>query len=185
MLSLARSMRQQIRRCLVGHSLGGMAISAAAEARPDHVSRLVYLCALLPVDGESTMDLLGINPDQSVIGDFEFAEDGLSYSLPPARRRAVLYHDCPTDLADPALDRLVPQALRMTQDPIRLTPDRFGRIPKTYLETTDDAAVHLPFQRAMIARYPEIAVETLDCAHSPFFACPDRLAALIDGETRR
>ncbi|MFS0736742.1 alpha/beta fold hydrolase [Sphingomonas sp. 1P06PA] len=170
---------------LIGHSLGGMAISAAAEARADRVSRLVYLCALLPIDGESTMDLLSVNPDQSVIGDFEFAADGLSYSLPPARRRAILYHDCPDDLAVPALDRLVPQALRMTQDPVDLTEDRFGRVHKTYVETLDDAAVHLPFQRAMIARYPDIAVESLDCAHSPFFACPEKLADLIDAETRR
>lgn len=38
---------------LVGHSYGGMVISAAADRVPDMVSRLVYLDAHVPLDGES------------------------------------------------------------------------------------------------------------------------------------
>ena len=38
---------------LVGHSLGGISITAAAEHMPDRVRKLVYLCAFILRDGES------------------------------------------------------------------------------------------------------------------------------------
>ena len=36
---------------IVGHSWGGFPISAAAEAHPERLSGLIYLCAYLPVSG--------------------------------------------------------------------------------------------------------------------------------------
>ena len=42
---------------LVGHSMGGIMISAAAEKQPELFKRLVYLCAFLPKDGDSLMSL--------------------------------------------------------------------------------------------------------------------------------
>src|SRR5688572_27073038 len=43
---------------LVGHSMAGMVISAAAEKLPDRIFALVYLCAFLPKNGQSLMDLV-------------------------------------------------------------------------------------------------------------------------------
>lgn len=169
---------------LVGHSLGGMAVSMAAEARPDLIRRLIYLCALLPIDGESAAKVLELNEDQSIIASFQFRPDGESYVLPPENRRRVLYHDCPEEIADAALGRLVSQSTRLMQDPVRLTFNRFGSVPKLYLETADDRALGLSFQRAMTARYPAIEVRTLECAHSPFYACPETLAEMLDEAAR-
>src|SRR5215216_4193676 len=42
---------------LVGHSLGGMAISAAAEKTPERIRILIYVCAFLPRSGESLLAL--------------------------------------------------------------------------------------------------------------------------------
>ena len=42
---------------LVGHSYGGMVITGVAQQVPDRISRLIYLDALLPVDGESVNTL--------------------------------------------------------------------------------------------------------------------------------
>src|ERR1700755_3231007 len=42
---------------LVGHSMGGMAITQAAARRPDLIAGLVYAAAFLPVEGESLIDL--------------------------------------------------------------------------------------------------------------------------------
>src|ERR1700680_4689248 len=44
---------------LIGHSMGGMVISAAAELAPEWVRTLVYLCAYLPRDGESLSAIEG------------------------------------------------------------------------------------------------------------------------------
>ena len=42
---------------LVGHSMAGIVISAVAERVPDRVSKLVYIAAYLPRDGESLYQL--------------------------------------------------------------------------------------------------------------------------------
>ena len=38
---------------VVGHSMGGMVVSAAAQAEPERVRALVYLCAFLPGTGRA------------------------------------------------------------------------------------------------------------------------------------
>lgn len=42
---------------LVGHSMGGAAITAAASRRPDLFARLVYLCAFVPRPGKPVATL--------------------------------------------------------------------------------------------------------------------------------
>jgi len=42
---------------LVGHSYGGMVVTAAADRVPDKLRSLVYLDAFVPKDGESLLDL--------------------------------------------------------------------------------------------------------------------------------
>ncbi len=42
---------------LVGHSIAGVSISAAAELAPERVRLLVYLAAFLPRDGDSIASL--------------------------------------------------------------------------------------------------------------------------------
>src|SRR5689334_15631432 len=44
---------------LVGHSYGGMVITAVAERAAERLAHLVYLDAFVPRDGQSQMDLLG------------------------------------------------------------------------------------------------------------------------------
>src|SRR5262249_16825374 len=49
---------------LVGHSMGGMAVTQGAELAPDKVAKLVYLAAFLPANGQSLFDLAaGDDPD--------------------------------------------------------------------------------------------------------------------------
>ncbi|MFY8272751.1 alpha/beta fold hydrolase [Pseudoalteromonas sp. SSDWG2] len=43
---------------LVGHSYGGMVITGVAERVPERIHHLLYIDALLPVDGESVMDTM-------------------------------------------------------------------------------------------------------------------------------
>jgi len=47
---------------LVGHSYGGMIISAVADRIPQNIETLIYIDAHLPIDGESMFDL--INPQR-------------------------------------------------------------------------------------------------------------------------
>ena len=169
---------------LVGHSLGGMAVSAAAERRPDKVARLVYLAALLPRDGESAGSLMENNEDQSVISGFQFAADGHSFRMDPMLSPGIFYNHCDPSVAAAASARLSPQPIAVLAEPVRLTAERFGRIPKSYIATTDDHAVQYPFQRWMADRDLDLEVTTMDTGHSPFYSEPDALTALLIEQAR-
>ena len=65
-----------------------------------------------------------------------------------------------------------------------LAPGRFGRVPRHYVECTQDRAIDIATQRAMHAKMP-CTVHTLDASHSPFFSMPDRLVDVLDARVAR
>lgn len=66
---------------LFGHSYGGMVITGVADRVPERISRLVYLDAFVPADGESAFDLL---PPEAVARMRALAEsEGDGWRIPP------------------------------------------------------------------------------------------------------
>ena len=63
---------------LVGHSYGGMVITAVADRIPDKIDALVYLDALVPRDGESCWHLVNDEERQWYLD-----VDGTGYGVPP------------------------------------------------------------------------------------------------------
>lgn len=84
---------------LVGHSMGGMSISQAAELCPSKVKRLVYVSALLPQDGQSVDGAdSGITPtDWADLASKGIAvdlfDDGKSSMIRPEFICPALYND--------------------------------------------------------------------------------------------
>jgi hypothetical protein len=75
---------------------------------------------------------------------------------------------------------LVSEPMSVFVTPLRLTAERFGRVPRAYIETVYDNAVPLALQRAMQAALPCNPVVTLDTDHSPFYSAPGALADALD-----
>ena len=166
---------------LVGHSAGGMAISAAAEKAPERLEALIYVCAFLPRSGESLLAIEGRNPKEVVLKSTIVEDDGVSGTFAPDRIRDVLYHDCSATDVSESSARQRPQALAPFATPILLTAERFGRVPRAYVECTEDRALTLDMQRDMIGKSPPVTVRSLPSSHSPFLSMPDELAqALIE-----
>ena len=164
---------------LVGPAAAGMAISAAAEISPERISALVYLCAYLPGDGESLLDLEGRNPRPTVPLSLLMSEDGTTATLEADKVADLLYGDCSPEMAADAARRLTPQAIEPFGEAVRLSEERFGSVRRVYVECTRDEALSIELQRDMIAAAQPIEVHTLDCGHSPFLSMPDRLAEIL------
>jgi pimeloyl-ACP methyl ester carboxylesterase len=62
---------------------------------------------------------------------------------------------------------------------MRVTPERFGRIPRLYVEALQDRSVTPATQRLMQRLSPGARVVSLPTAHAPQFSAPDRLAEAI------
>ncbi|MCA9709612.1 MAG: alpha/beta hydrolase [Myxococcales bacterium] len=165
---------------LVGHSMGGMVISAAAQARPGDVDALVYVAAYLPQDGQSLLDLAFMDPDSLVGQSLVDNGDGTT-SIQSEAIGEVFCADCsPRDVM------LLQQAHRPEPGaplatPIALDDGAFGQVPRHYVRTAQDQAVSPALQEQMILASPVDAEVTLDTSHCPMLVDPSGLAEAIVG----
>ena len=167
------------RTVLLGHSAAGYAIAAAAERAPERIARLVYLCAYVPQDARSMLDLRRDAPRQPLSGGLIKSDDGLSYSARPEAAAASFYQDCSPELQRFALARLCPQPIapQAAAPVIKATSQD---LPRSYILCDDDQTIPPEHQAAMVADWPPEDVHRFASGHSPFLSAPDRLAALID-----
>lgn len=166
---------------LVGHSMGGHVITQAAERCAERLDSVVYLSAFLPADGQSLTDL-DISSFDSVVPDYVIAdEENRVVRFDVEGAEDAFYHDCSPE--DIALGRslLRPEPLEPRTTPVDLTAEGYGEVPRVYVETTEDRALPIAFQRSMQEAVPCDAVRSLDTGHSPFFSRPDQVAdTLLD-----
>ena len=161
---------------LVGHSRGGLAISQAAEARAERVRTLVYLAAYLLRDGETVLDWAPSDTGSLVMTNLDIAEDGGWDMLREEAFNAALYADCSAEDRALAHALLAPEPTAPSLTPLRLTPEGFGRVPRAYVELTQDRAVTPELQRRMREATPCARVTALAASHSAYFSMPDALA---------
>jgi pimeloyl-ACP methyl ester carboxylesterase len=163
---------------LVGHSMGGVIITTVAERVPERLERLVYVCAFLPANGQSLLDLAQSDDQSVLLGHLVIEEDKGLHHVRPGGARASFYHDCSDADVEPAMKRLVPEPLAVVATPVATSPARFGRVPRSYIECTDDRALGPSLQRRMHGAQP-CRVAQLASSHSPFFSRPDELVRAI------
>ena len=162
---------------LVGHSMGGLVISRAAELRPARVRTLVYLTAFLLRDGQSLLDLLQFEPGSLSLSHLRFNSDGSATTLNPDTIRAMFYQDCSASDVALARSMLGPQSMGVQAAPLRVSAERWGSVQRTYIECERDNAIPIALQRAMQSKTPCERVIRLPTGHSPFLSAADELAA--------
>ena len=147
---------------LVGHSYAGMVITGVAELVPERLRRLVYVDALVPLDGEADVDIL----DQHLVDDILAARDRGEWLIP-------LAPDAPAGMA--------PHPIATVTQPVRVRSAAAARVPRTYVRCTHSrlSFTRLCAERAVAAGWR--CVE-LDSGHLPMTTSPDDLAALLVDE---
>jgi len=163
---------------LVGHSLGGVAITHGAEKCPNRVRALVYLCAFLPRNGESASGLAREDLESLLNPNFVRVGDGVVEVRPEIIHQA-LYGNCAQEDEAFATSRLTPQAFAPLKTAVMTSAERWGKIPRYYIECTGDRAITLGMQRKMQANCPCREVFTIGTDHSPFFSAPEKLVEIL------
>lgn len=164
---------------LVGHSLAGMVISTVAEAVPDRIARLVYVSAYLPQGGQSLLSLAEGDKD-SHTGRYWNQVGPAAAAVKAEGLADVFCADCTAAQQQELVRRHRAEPLAPFGSPVTLTPGRFGRVPRFYVETLQDHAVSHTLQTAMLARTPVVRRVALDTSHSPFFTRPAELARALE-----
>ncbi len=161
---------------LVGHSLAGLTISQTAERVPDRIRALVYLTAYMLADGQSGRANPHDNPGSLVEGSRQMVEENVSYIFGGGDLKAAFYGECGDDVVEAARPRLVPQPVAIATTPLRLSAERYGRIPRIFIECARDRTLTPAFQQSMQAAQLCDRVFTMDSDHSPFYSAPEELA---------
>ena len=158
---------------LVGHSMGGAAISEAAERVPESLSGLIYVSAmLLPAGGRMFSELTQDSAKIATVSD-----DGAVMTANMANAPGIFYNRCSAEDTHAALARLAPQPMKPGLEPLTITAERFGRVPRAYVECLDDNALPIAVQRLMQQSWPCDPVFSMDSDHSPFLSAAPALAA--------
>lgn len=67
-----------------------------------------------------------------------------------------------------------------TVQPVMLTNEAFGSVPRAYLFATNDRAITRSFQAAMVETTPVAETAELATSHSPFLSQPTETADAIE-----
>jgi pimeloyl-ACP methyl ester carboxylesterase len=152
-------------KVLVGHSYGGLPVSAAAAGRDDVVG-VVYVCAFVLDEGATLLAAAGGEPPAF----WDIAPDGAS--MRAADPVATFYGDCDPDVAERAVAQLGLQSWSSVTTP--LPPTAHRAVPTTYVVGDQDPGIP-PFVQEAMAEGRVDHVVHVDSAHSPFLSRPTEL----------
>ena len=149
---------------LVGHSYGGMVITGVADRIPERIRKLVYLDALLPVDGESLVSAMPLGRDWLK----SMEKDGMI--VPSWVRPEQPY---PKD---------VPQSVKTFTEQLSLKNPAAKSLPGVYILTIDpgktaeedDFAAFAKRARERGYKYLELTAD-----HNPQWSKPYELAEML------
>lgn len=162
---------------LAGHSRGGLIIGEAAERVPELIAGLIYVTAMIALPGQTGMQS-GRDPTVQLSPGPDSASDSDSAApiMPPARAREIFYNCCTQHDADWAIAQLVPEPPAPLNTPAMVSRERWGRVPRSYIECLQDQTLSLARQRRFQEAAPCDPVIQLDTDHSPFLSAPRELA---------
>jgi pimeloyl-ACP methyl ester carboxylesterase len=164
---------------LVGHSKNGILISQAGEYRPDKIEKLVYLAAYLIPNGKTQREY-SIQDTGGWLKPYVTIHDELNATtLQPEIYEEGLYHDCEEYITDLAKLLLSYEPIESGITPLQLSEENYGRVPKVYIECTEDRAVTIFMQRKMYTEMPCDKICSMNTSHSPFFSKPLELCDIL------
>lgn len=165
---------------LLGHSMAGLVISSAAEARPDLFSHVIYLTAFVPHLKNRRLVTLSKKINNPLI-DSALNLHLLTGTLSFDRSLACeLFYNCFKGDVGKLVERnLCQQPIRPWLSSVRWSQSKLGSVPKSYIECTIDNAIPIVAQRDMQRNMEFARIISLPSDHSPFSSMPSVLAESI------
>lgn len=182
---------------LVGHSRGGLTVTAVANAVPDLLAHVVYVSAWCCVAGgpsayaavaPSALDALAprlLTADPAEVGELRVdlrAPDTLDEV-----QDALLADGSRTELLAMLATMDGRESLVVDEDAVRVDPQRWGRVPRTYVRLTEDRALLPALQDRFVADAEALGLpfRVVDVAtsHLGVQLRPGPLVEVLDGLT--
>ena len=163
---------------LVGHSLAGTIITGVADQVPERISKLIYLDAFLPENGEDLMDLLA--PEWKKMTEHVVQTQGDGWLFPVV-----------AESKDDKTDRHRQHPFKVFTDKLNLNKKARGDIISVYVRFTSDKQPGTPWQLSFDsswqrARSLGLQVCEVDTVHSISQDSDEKAKILIEliGDTK-
>lgn len=169
---------------LLGHSMGGYSISAAAEMCPQSISQMIYLSGWVP--DQAGLSMYKMDKKYAKIIKGPLVDPAVDWKL----LRGVIEANpdtCPQFLCHTASpeglrflrSNLHPQPIRPGLSKVAWSAERMGAIPKTYIECAEDCAIPLAGQRHFQNNATFENIVSLNSDHCPFISAPEKFAKAV------
>ncbi len=169
---------------LVGHSMGGVVVTATAEKIPNRIDKLVYIGAFLPANGQSLLALASTDSTSLLGPALVPSADQLTLGIKPESIVPIFIQDGTDAVKKLVVDNYQPEPAIPFTNPVTLTAANFGKVAKYYVYTTQDQAVGLNLQKRMVAAAGIKNTYTLNSSHCPFLSMPDQVTKVLLNTTQ-
>lgn len=164
---------------LVGHSMGGTVISEVAEARPTKIKSLVYLTAYLLPSGKSLFQAAQEDSGSQVPTILDVQQDKGLVALKEDGLADVFFNDCSSEEVAAGLAHYQPDPIGPLATPVNVTEANWGRVPRFYIECTEDKVISPDYQKSMYTALPCQAVFSIAAGHTSAFLASAQAPELV------
>lgn len=164
---------------LVGHSMGGVVVSAVAEKIPAQISKLVYIGAFVPASEQSLGELANTDPGSKLGPLLSQSEDKLTLDVNRDSLTYLFIGDGTPAAKQRVLDHYRAEPAIPFGDKVTLTKEGFGGVDKVYIKTLKDIVISPILQDRMIAGAGIKTIYSVNTSHSPFLAQPQTVSELL------
>jgi pimeloyl-ACP methyl ester carboxylesterase len=169
---------------LVGHSMGGVVVTQAADdfvAAGGELAQVVYLTAFLPRNGQSLLDLAGSpegEGDQVQANLQVSGEPPMGTLAPEAVKSALFSTTSPEMMATVPPESIESQPIIPFTNPVNITDDR--PLTRRYIFALQDQAIPPALQRKMAGATAVAETAEIDSDHMVFFSKQAELVDVLD-----
>lgn len=161
---------------LVAHSFGGALANEMVGVCPMKISKIIYIAALVPLDGEHPADQLKGSDQKNYMSVVNVTSDRIS---PKSQVEFLMTMDADIKSEQTSLPKVFPEPLIIQGDVIEFSSAAFNLIPKYYIFTANDKIIPLEWQKKISQRIKLAGSDTIQTGHLPSISNPDKLAEIL------
>ena len=162
---------------LVGHSMSGF-VGLVAARIPRNVAALVYVSAVVPVDGKPLLHVAD-QIDPEYLAHIRWNDHPRTARLTPDGARKYLFPRSSPDVIARAVPRLSDEPLAPYEVPVEWHHADLVDVPIYYVACNRDLIVRPELQEQMHRAARAIHVFQIDSDHAPFLCAPRELVVCL------
>ncbi len=177
-----QSLEDEIKRSdnviIVAHSMSGILAAPLLDKHSERISHLFLIAAFVAQNGQSLLDIAIAGGPSEIPNLLLTDEENKTQSLDLSKAKKALYHDCPSEIAEWAIEQLQPSPMEPFIRPIYWKDSGKTKAKRTYIVCEKDRDVHFTTQLGIVKNYP-CKIINLKSGHFPFLSNPKQLADIL------